>query len=140
MPEKQSRYRWFVLGVFVVFTLLHQVDQLLIGPLTARIMEDFHIDIRQMGFVDTFALVVATLFYPVWGYLYDHYARPKLLALASFIWGATTWMNAVVRTFPLFQITRASTGIDNSAYPGMYSLIADYLVPTCAVRSTALSN
>ena len=129
MPEKHSRYRWFVVVVFVLFTLLHQADQLLIGPLTSRIMEDFHINIQQMGFVDTFALVVATLFYPVWGYLYDHYARPKLLALASFIWGATTWMNAIVRTFPLFQITRASTGIDNSAYPGMYSLIADYFGP-----------
>ncbi len=129
MASRNSRYRWFVVTVFVFFTLLHQADQLLIGPLTSRIMDDFHINIRQMGFVDTFALVVATLFYPVWGYLYDHYARPKLLALASFIWGATTWMNAVVRTFPLFQITRASTGIDNSAYPGMYSLIADYFGP-----------
>ncbi|MEP6895897.1 MAG: MFS transporter, partial [Chloroflexota bacterium] len=129
MSEKYSRYRWFVVGVFFFFTLLHQADQLLIGPFTSRIMEDFHINIKQMGFVDAFALVVATLFYPVWGYLYDHYARPKLLALASFIWGATTWMNAIVRTFPLFQLTRASTGIDNSAYPGMYSLIADYFGP-----------
>ena len=129
MPEKYSRYRWFVVVVFFFFTLLHQADQLLIGPFTSRIMEDFHINIKQMGFVDAFALVVATLFYPVWGYLYDHYARPKLLALASFIWGATTWMNAIVRTFPLFQLTRASTGIDNSAYPGMYSLIADYFGP-----------
>ena len=38
MTEKHSRYRWFVVVVFVLFTLLHQADQLLIGPLTSRIM------------------------------------------------------------------------------------------------------
>jgi len=129
MPAQHSRYRWFVVGTFFFFMLLHQVDQLLIGPLTPRIMEEFHINTKQMGWVDTFALVVATIFYPVWGYLYDHYARPKLLALASFIWGATTWMSSIVTTFSLFRVTRASTGIDNSAYPGIYSLIADYFGP-----------
>jgi len=129
MPQPNSRYRWFVVGVFFFFTLLHQVDQLLIGPLTPRIMEEFHINTGQMGLVDTLALVVATLFYPIWGYLYDHYARPTLLAIASFVWGATTWMSSIVRTFPLFRMTRASTGIDNSAYPGLYSLIADYFGP-----------
>jgi len=129
MSQQNPRYRWFVVGVFFCFMLLHQVDQLLIGPLTPRIMEEFHINTSQMGWVDTLALVVATLFYPIWGYLYDHYARPKLLALASFIWGATTWMSSIVTTFPLFRMTRASTGIDNSAYPGLYSLIADYFGP-----------
>ncbi|MFN8411765.1 MAG: MFS transporter [Anaerolineales bacterium] len=129
MSKKPSRYRWFVVGTFFTFMLLHQVDQLLIGPLTPRIMEEFHITTDQMGLVDTFALVVATIFYPIWGYLYDHYARPKLLALASFVWGATTWMSSIVKTFPLFRITRSSTGIDNSAYPGLYSLISDYFGP-----------
>ncbi len=129
MPKRPSRYRWYVVGVFFFFMLLHQVDQLLIGPLTPRIMDEFHINTGQMGLVDTLALVVATLFYPIWGYLYDHFARPKLLALASFVWGATTWMSSIVRTFPLFRMTRASTGIDNSAYPGLYSMISDYFGP-----------
>jgi len=130
MSEKQSRYRWFVVGVFFFFMLLHQIDQLLIGPLTPQIMDEFHINTLQMGWVDAWALGVAMIFYPVWGYLYDRFARPTLLALSSFIWGATTWMNSIARTFPLFQVTRASTGIDNSAYPGLYSLIADYFGPS----------
>ncbi|HLE90923.1 MAG TPA: MFS transporter, partial [Anaerolineales bacterium] len=65
----------------------------------------------------------------LWGYLYDRYARAKLLALASFIWGATTWLNAIVRTYTGFLITRASTGIDDSSYPGIFTLIADYFGP-----------
>jgi MFS family permease len=112
--------------------LLHQADMLLIGPLTTPIMETFHINEAQMGAVVTGALIVGGVLYPVWGYLYDRYSRPKLLALASFLWGSTTWLSALAPTFPIFVATRASTGIDDASYPGIYSLLADYFAP--AVR------
>lgn len=128
----QSRYRWFVVAVFFAFMLLHQADKLLIGPLTTPIMEAFGINEAQMGAVFTGALVVGAILYPVWGYLYDRYARAKLLALASFIWGSTTWISAIAPTYPSFLASRASTGIDDSSYPGLYSLVSDYFGP--AVR------
>ena len=126
---KQSRYRWFVVAVFFFFMLLHQSDKLLIGPLTTPIMETFGINEAQMGFVFTGALIVGALMYPLWGFLYDRFARSKLLALASFIWGSTTWLSAIAPTFPSFIAARATTGIDDSSYPGLYSLIADYFGP-----------
>jgi MFS family permease len=52
------------------------------------------------------------------------------LALASAIWGGTTWLSSIVRTYPAFLGTRASTGIDDSSYPGLYTLVADYFSPT----------
>jgi len=130
----RSRYRWFVVFVFFLFVLLHQADKLLIGPLTTPIMETFRIDEANMGAVFTGALVVEAVFYPLWGYLYDRYARSKLLALASFIWGSTTWLSAVMPTYPAFLATRASTGVDDSSYPGLYSLISDYFGPTMRGR------
>jgi MFS transporter, Spinster family, sphingosine-1-phosphate transporter len=124
-----SRYRWFVVAIFFIFMLLHQSDKLLIGPLTSPIMETFGIDEVQMGAIFTGALLVGAILYPVWGYLYDRFTRSKLLALASFIWGSTTWLSAIAPTYPSFLVTRASTGIDDSSYPGLYSLIADYFGP-----------
>ncbi len=124
-----SRYRWFVVAVFFTFMLLHQADKLLIGPLTTPIMETFGINEAQMGAVTTGALLVGAVFFPLWGYLYDRYARARLLALASFLWGSSTWLNAIAPTYPAFLATRASTGIDDSSYPGLYSLIADYFGP-----------
>ena len=129
MPSK-SRYRWLVFSLSFAFILLHQADKLLIGPLTTPIMETFEIDEAQMGAVFTGALLVSAFLYPVWGYLYDRFARPKLLALASVIWGSTTWLSAIAPTYPAFLISRASTGIDDSSYPGLYSLIADYFGPS----------
>src|SRR5512132_1547774 len=109
--KSQSRYRWFVVGIFFVFMLLHQSDRLLINSLTKQIMETFSISMTQMGAIFTGALIVGAFLYPVWGYLYDRYSRSKLLALAAFIWGSTTWISAIAPTYPLFLVTRASTGV-----------------------------
>jgi MFS family permease len=130
MSQEHPRYRWFVVAVFFFFMLLHQTDKLMIGSLQIPISETFGIGNREWGFINTGALIVATVLYPIWGYLYDRYARAKLLALASLIWGATTWLSALVRTFPAFIVTRASTGVDDSSYPGLFTLIADYFEPT----------
>jgi MFS family permease len=90
--------------------------------------------------VNSGALIVATILYPIWGYLYDRYARAKLLSLASFIWGATTWLNALARNFGVFLVTRASTGIDDSSYPGLYTLVADYFGPNLRGKVYGLLN
>jgi MFS family permease len=109
--------------------LLHETDRLLIGPLTPDIMATFHITMTQMGAVSTGALIVGAVLYPVWGYAYDRFSRPKLLSLASFIWGSTTWISAAAPSYPVFLATRASTGIDDSSYPGLFSLVSDYFGP-----------
>jgi MFS family permease len=121
--------------IFFLFMLLHQTDKLLIGPLQTDIMSTFHMTYTQWGFINSGALIVGTLFYPLWGWLSDKYNRAKLLAAASFIWGSTTWLSALAPNFHKpprfsdFMITRSSTGIDDSSYPGMYSLVSDLFSP-----------
>ena len=127
--KSSGRYRWIVVVISFFFILLHQADKLLIGPLTTPIMETFKINEAQMGAVFSGALFVGWAFYLVWGYLYDRFMRSKLLALSSFIWGITTWLGALAPTFPTFIAARASTGIDDASYPGLYSLISDYFEP-----------
>lgn len=127
--KQKPNYRWYVVSVFFLFMLLHQSDRLLIAPMTTQIMEDFQINEAQMGAVVTGALLVGAVLYPLWGVLYDRYARPKLLALAAAIWGATTWLSAIAPTYRGFLAARATTGIDDSTYPGLYSLLSDYFGP-----------
>jgi hypothetical protein len=136
----RPRYRLFIVAVFFAFMLLHQSDKLLIGPLTTPIMEEFGLDEAQMGAVFTGALIVGAIFLPLWGYFYDRYARAKLLALASFIWGATTWLSAIAPTYPSFLATRASTGVDDSSYPGIFSLVSDYFGPEMRGRVFGILN
>jgi MFS family permease len=121
--------RWTAVSIFFMFMLLHQTDRLLIGPLTSDIMSDFHLSESEMGSIFTISLILGSVFYPIWGYLFDRFARPKILAAASLIWGMTTWLSAAAPTARLFTVSRASTGIDDSSYPGIASLISDYFPP-----------
>jgi len=127
--EKRYSNKTLLIIIFFTFMLLHETDKLLINPMGDLIIKEFNLTDTQWGSVATAALIVGAIFYPIWGYLYDRYSRGKLLALAAFIWGSTTWLSAIAPTFPLFVITRASTGIDDSSYPGLYSLVADYFIP-----------
>ena len=129
MKKQRKTYPVVVIVIFFFFIFLHQTDKLLIGSLQVPISESFKLNDLQWGMVNSGALIIGTLLYPLWGYLYDRFARAKLLALASLIWGATTWLSSIVRTYPQFLLTRSSTGIDDSSYPGLYSLVADYFPP-----------
>lgn len=125
----KSKYRWTVVIIFFVFMLVHQTDKLLINPIAPQIYDEYNLSDTQWGAVSTSALIVGAVFYPLWGYFYDRFARGKLIALASLIWGSTTWFSAIAPNFSGFLLSRASTGIDDSSYPGLYSLIADYFEP-----------
>jgi MFS family permease len=126
---KRKNYRWFVFIIFMLFMLLHQSDRLLIGSLEKPVEEAFHIGVKEWGWINTGALIVGALFYPFWGWAADKYSRSKLISLASFIWGITTWFGAIAPTYPWFLAARSSTGIDDSSYPGLYSLLGDYFEP-----------
>jgi MFS transporter, Spinster family, sphingosine-1-phosphate transporter len=124
-----ARGRLVSVSILFFFMMLHQADKMVVSSLATPIMEAFHINEAQMGLALTGAIIVGAICYPLWGYLYDRYARPKILALAALVWSATTWLGAIAPTFPTFVATRASTGIDDASYPGIYSLISDYYPP-----------
>ncbi|MCX6088035.1 MAG: MFS transporter [Caldiserica bacterium] len=136
--RKLRMNRWVVLAVLFLISVLHQADRLLIGPLTTSIMNAFNINEAQMGAALSGALLVAGVLFPVWGYLFDRYSRARLIALAAAIWGATTWFSAISPSYGWFVATRASTGIDDASYPGVYSLLSDYFVPRIRGRVYSL--
>ncbi len=130
--------KWATLAVLLCFTLLHQADRLIVGPLTSSIMDSFHINEAQMGTVLSGALVTGGLLFPLWGYLFDRFSRARLLTIAAAVWGATTWLSAVAPTFGWFVATRAATGIDDASVPGAYSLLADTFEPRVRGRVYAV--
>ena len=81
MKKQSKSYSIFVVVVFALFMLLHQTDKLLIGSLQLPISKTFHLNDFQWGLINSGALIVGTILYPIWGYLYDRFSRVKLLAL-----------------------------------------------------------
>jgi len=112
-----------------VFRSLHTADVFLISVVLPQILEEFNITYTVAGLVFTATFFMAVALYPVWGYLYDKYSRKTLISLSGIIWGVTTWLNAIPRTFLGFFATRTLTGIDDTPPSGMNSLVSDYFPP-----------
>lgn len=134
--SKIPREAWYVAFVFFLFMLLHNADKFLISPLLTSIRDEFELNYTQLGAIQTGAALVAVVFMPIWGYLFDRYARPPLVALASAIWGSTTIFSTFSKNYFELALTRAMTGIDNEATSGVVSFLGDYFPPER--RSTAL--
>jgi len=134
-PYRIPRGAWYAVFVFFLFMVLHNADKFLISPLLTSIQEEFRLTYIQLGAIQTGAAIVAVLFMPVWGYLFDRYARPPLAALASAIWGGTTVLSTFSTNYLELAFTRALTGIDNESYSGIYSFLGDSFPPE--KRSTA---
>jgi len=133
---KIPREAWYVAFMFFLFMMLHNADKFLISPLLGLIQAEFNLSYTQLGAIQTGSVIVAVIFMPVWGYVFDRFARPPLVALASAIWGVTTILSTFSRNFTELVITRALTGIDNESYSGVYSFLSDCFPPE--KRATAV--
>jgi len=112
--EKRLSYGgWVILSVFFAFMLLHYADRFIVTPLVHVLMEEFRLSYTEMGLIGSATILVAAVLFPVWGFLFDKYPRARLCAIASAIWGATTWVSALARNFVELTLTRALTGVDN---------------------------
>mgnify|MGYP005860516469 CR=1 FL=1 len=65
------KYEWLVVAIFFIFILTHNADRYLISPLVPIIMDDLGINPEQFGLTFTAALIVTTIGFLVWGYLYE---------------------------------------------------------------------
>ncbi|MER3396611.1 MAG: MFS transporter [Acidimicrobiia bacterium] len=129
MISQQKPRATGAIGILTAFMLLHQADRFLVAPLTTPIMETFGIGEDLMGLTATAAIAVSIALLPLWGYFGDRLSRPYVIAAASSIWGVTTAASAMAPSYRYFLVARASTGIDDGAYPAVRSLVADYVSP-----------
>ena len=125
-----------ILLVFFIFLLFHQADRFVISAVAPQVMEDFGVGYFELGLVFSITGFTAAALYPLWGYLYDRYSRRLLTSAAAAIWGFTSLINALARSFGEFFATRIATAVDDAAPPGMTSLVLDYFEPV--KRSRAL--
>jgi len=138
--KKSLRYGWFVATVLFLFRSFHTGDQFVISVVLPQILDEFQISYTSAGLIFTATFFMALALYPVWGYLYDRYSRKALIAISGIIWGITTWMNTVPRTFSGFFATRTLTGIDDTPPSGMNSLVSDYFPPNSRGKALGLIN
>ncbi|MCX8193639.1 MAG: MFS transporter [Nitrososphaeria archaeon] len=124
-----SRYAWFVVVILFLFRSFHETDIYVVSVILPQLLDEFQITYATAGALFTATTILSVVFYPVWGYLFDRYSRRFLISLTGILWGLTTWLNTIPRSFQGFFITRALTGVDNTPPAGIHSLLSDYFPP-----------
>ncbi len=136
----KDRYKWLVVAIMSAVLMVQAADTYVVSAVTPELIMEFHVSDAVLGILFTGALIIGAVLYPVWGYFYDKYSRKFLTSLLAFILGATTWINAMSKTFGQFFITRLITGIGYPTPSGAYTLTADYFPPKSRGKAMGFIN
>ena len=129
MSSPSLKNAWLIAIILFLFQSLHNADIYVISVVFPQVLDEFQITYVYGGALITATTVLSVVLFPVWGYLFDRYSRRLLISVAGVIWGFTTWLNTLPRSFLGFFVTRILTGIDNTPPSGIESLISDYFPP-----------
>ncbi|MBD6956131.1 MAG: MFS transporter [Thermoplasmata archaeon] len=135
-----GRYRWTVLTIMSSFLVIQAADTYILSAVSPQLITEFHISYEDLGLLFTSTLIIATVLYPVWGYLYDKYSRKFLTSIMALVLGATTWLNALTRAFSQFFITRLLTAIGYPVPSGVFTLTSDYFEPRSRGKAMGFIN
>lgn len=133
-------YRYYVLIIVTVASILNIADRLIMSILMEDIKAEFHLSDTQVGLLVglAFALFYSLMSFPIarWA---DVGNRKNILSLALVIWsGMTALCGTAVGFFSLF-FARLGVGVGEAGgSPPTYSIIADYFKPKERPRAMAV--
>jgi MFS family permease len=136
----KSKYRWGVVTVLSLFLMIQAADTYIISAVEPQLIQEYHVTDAILGLLVTSTLIVGTILYPFWGYLYDKYSRKILTVFMAIILGATTWINGLSRVFSQLFVTRILTGIGYPLPSGAFTLTADYFEPKSRGKAMGVIN
>ncbi len=126
------------LALLTAVNLLNYLDRYIVSAVLERLRADLWLDDIRLGALMTGFIVVYMVASPVFGYLGDRRARPRLLAIGVALWSAATMLAGAARSFPALLAARAAVGVGEASYgtisPG---LLADHFGPARRGRAYA---
>lgn len=118
---------WLLLAALMVMNLLNYVDRYVVTALLPELQADLHLSDGQAGFLGTAFMMVYFLSSPLFGWLGDLGARPRILGFGVAFWSLATAAAGLARGFPSLFCARAAVGIGEAAYGSIApSLITDW--------------
>lgn len=121
-------YRYYVLGILTLTSLLSIADRLIMSILLEDIKAEFTMSDTQLGLLAglAFTLFYATMGIPI-ARLADRSNRKNIVAIALMVWSAMTALCGAATGFVGLFLARLGVGVGEAGgSPPSYSLIADY--------------
>lgn len=133
-------YRYYVLGILTLTSMLSIADRLVMSILLEDIKADFAMTDTQLGLLAglAFTLFYATLGIPI-ARLADKANRKNIVAAALVVWSAMTALCGAATGFVSLFLARLGVGVGEAGgSPPSYSIIADYFRPDERARAMGI--
>ena len=131
MSEFQpSRFRWFILAVFVLSTTISYLDRQILAALAPTIQAEFSLSDTQYGLLLTAFSIPYAAMAPFAGLLIDRIGLNRAIALAVTLWSFAGIATGLTSGLTSLVICRAMLGIAEAAgIPAVGKAIAIYIKP-----------
>jgi predicted MFS family arabinose efflux permease len=132
-----KNYRYYVLIVLTVTSMLNIADRLIMSILLEDIKSEFHMTDTQLGLLAglAFALFYALMSIPIARFA-DISNRKNILAASLVIWSVMTALCGAATGFVSLFFARLGVGVGEAGgSPPTYSIIADYFKPDERARA-----
>lgn len=125
--ERSLSYRWYVVILLAILSIVSYADRLVLGILVQPIKEELGVSDTAMGFLlgFSFAMVYAVLALAL-ARVADRWNRKRLIIIGVVIWSVMTSASAFADGFWQLAFCRLGVGIGEAALgPAALSIIAD---------------
>ncbi len=106
----RSKYRWSIVVLIAVITLINYLDRSAIGYATSPISAALHFNDAQWGIIDSAFSVGYLVLAFFGGALVDRYGPKRTWSIAAAVWSLVTIATAVAGSFAEFFVVRVLLG------------------------------
>lgn len=124
-PIPLNSYQIRLLAVLALINFVNFAARHAVIPLIPLLRDFFHATDAQLGWLQTWLLVVLAAGSIPFGFLADRFSRKTIIGVGIFFWSAASLAGGLVSSFVLFLIARAMVGLGEAAYaPAAQSMIS----------------
>jgi ACS family hexuronate transporter-like MFS transporter len=125
-----SRYRWFILAVFVLSTTISYLDRQILAALAPTLQAEFSLNDTQYGLLVTAFSIPYAVMAPFAGLLIDRIGLNRAISLAVLLWSCAGIATGLTTGLPSLVVCRSLLGIAEAAgIPAVGKAIAIYTKP-----------
>lgn len=128
--QSGSRYRWLILGIFVLSTTISYLDRQILAALAPTVQAEFDLSDAQYGLLLTAFSIPYAAVAPFAGLLIDRIGLNRAIALAVALWSCAGIATGLTTGLPSLILCRALLGVAEAAgIPAVGKAIAIYVKP-----------
>jgi ACS family hexuronate transporter-like MFS transporter len=127
IANKQSHFRWFILGLLFVATTILYIDRSALGILAPHLQKEIGWTEQQYGIINSVFMVAYAICFLVMGKLIDRMGTRKGYLLSISIWSIAALAHALARTWVGFAFSRFALAIGQSGnFPSAIKAVAEW--------------